>query len=282
MKKNILLITTALLLCSANAAAQDDGDDFGGELSVEVEKKIKPGLSVEAGIAFRSQDDSKDMERFMASIGVSYRLFQTRDKKFNIKSSLGFDFILQQKLKDCSKKYDDFAYDASGALVGTEEDYFKGYNVEERFKRNRYRGNLAVSFNNKPSKRWSFSLKETLQYNHYASADSINRYKYRLNDDDEPYLKETDKKYIEAKDRWILRNKFTVEYNIKGLPLNPFASVDFGVGLSKSTFKQKYTAGLDFNIDKQNRLTTWYRCSHENDDDDPNGHLVGLSYKFEF
>ena len=70
MRKNILLITTALLLCSANAVAQDD-DDFGGELSVEVEKKIKPGLSVEAGIAFRSQDDSKDMERFMASLGIS-------------------------------------------------------------------------------------------------------------------------------------------------------------------------------------------------------------------
>ena len=89
-------------------------------------------------------------------------------------------------------------------------------------------------------------------------------------------------KYIATKDRWILRNKFTVEYNIKGLPLNPFASVDFGVGLSKSTFKQKYTAGLDFNINKQNRLTTWYRFSHEDDDDEPNGHLVGLSYKFEF
>ena len=62
----------------------------------------------------------------------------------------------------------------------------------------------------------------------------------------------------------------------------PFASVDFGVGLGKSTFKQKYTAGLDFNIDKQNRLTTWYRFSHEDDDDEPNGHLVGLSYKFQF
>lgn len=270
------------MLCSAHAVAQNGDDDFGGELSVEVEKKIKPGLSVEAGIAFRSQDDSKDMERFMASIDLSYRLFQTRDKKFNIKSSIGFDYILKQNLKETSKKYDDFAYDESGALIGSKEDYYKGYNVEERFKRNRYRGNLAFSFNYKPSKRWNFSLKETFQYNHYASADSINRYKYRLNDDDEPYLKEADKKYIATKDRWILRNKFTVEYNIKGLPLNPFASVDFGVGLSKSTFKQKYTAGLDFNINKQNRLTTWYRFSHEDDDDEPNGHLVGLSYKFEF
>ena len=282
MKKNIFLITTALMLCSAHAVAQNGDDDFGGELSVEVEKKIKPGLSVEAGISFRSQDDSKDMERFMASIDLSYRLFQTRDKKFNIKSSIGFDYILKQNLKETSKKYDDFAYDESGALIGSKEDYYKGYNVEERFKRNRYRGNLAFSFNYKPSKRWNFSLKETFQYNHYASADSINRYKYRLNDDDEPYLKEADKKYIATKDRWILRNKFTVEYNIKGLPLNPFASVDFGVGLSKSTFKQKYTAGLDFNINKQNRLTTWYRFSHEDDDDEPNGHLVGLSYKFEF
>jgi HK97 family phage major capsid protein len=64
------------------------------------------------------------------------------------------------------------------------------------------------------------------------------------------HLVPADKKYIASKDRWILRNKFTVEYNIKGLPLNPFASVDFGVGLGKSTFKQKYTAGLDFNINK--------------------------------
>ena len=268
MKRSILIFTTALLLCSANAVAQDN-NDFGADLSVEVEKKIKPGLSVEAGIGFRSQDDSKDMERFTVSVGVGYRLYQTKDKKFNIKSSLGAEYFLMQKLSECKEHFNS-------------SNVMNGYNQAARYKQHRLRGSLGIAFNYKPSKRWTFSLKETFQYNHYFSADSVSRNKYRYNDDDELYLRETDKKYIEAKDRLILRNKFTVEYNIKGLPLNPFVSADLGVGLNKNLLKQKYTAGMDYNINKQHRLSVWYRFAHENDDDEPNGHLVGWSYKYEF
>ncbi|MBP5136509.1 MAG: hypothetical protein ILP23_04170, partial [Paludibacteraceae bacterium] len=91
---------------------------------------------------------------------------------------------------------------------------------------------------------------------------------------------ETDmKKPRQVKDRLVLRSKLTVEYDVRGVPLSPFASVDYGCGLNYSTSKWKYTVGLDWKITKTNKFTIFYRYQHESDEDEPNGNLLGIGYK---
>ena len=65
------------------------------------------------------------------------------------------------------------------------------------------------------------------------------------------------------------RSRLTAQYNIKGLPLDPYASAEYGCGLSYTTNKWKFTAGTDYKINKQNILTVFYRFQTENDGDDP-------------
>ena len=94
-----------------------------------------------------------------------------------------------------------------------------------------------------------------------------------------PYAEQDLKKPRTAKDRLILRSKLTIEYDIKHVPIDPFVSVDYGVGLNYTAAKWKYTVGFDWKVNKKHKFTLFYRFQHEKDDDEPNGHLLGFGYK---
>lgn len=263
MRKLSILALTAL---SAVASAQNKSNDFGLDFSVEAEKRIVKNLDFALEAGLRTQDNTQRMERVSIGGALSYKFLKT--KTFDMKVSGGFEYIWNNKLG-----YTTDHYNGSG-------DY-NGYNVYDHYWRDRHRTTLGLTATYAPTKRWSFSLREAVQYNHYA-ADSVGRQKYRLNDDDESYLKETDSKAVKAKDRWVLRSKLTVAYDIKGLPLKPYASADYGCGLNYTANKWKLTAGCQWKINKQNQLSLFYRFQTENDDDEPNGHILGLNYKVKF
>ncbi len=275
-KRTLFALLSAL--ATATALAQSAGDDFGADVSIEVEKKLAKRLSLGVEGNFRTQNDSEDPERWRVGVGLSYKFFQTADKKFSLKANAGFEYIWKYYPRDSTAKYDDFNYDDNGKLIGTPDDYWKGYNEDLSHWRNRYRAYTGVSGTYSPSKRWSFQLKETVQYNHYCKATHTEN-KWRLNDDDEPYLKEQEKESSRVKDRWVLRSKLTTEYNVKGLPFNPYASIDYGCGLNYSCSKWKYTVGCDWKVTRAHKVSLFYRYQTENDDDEPDGHIVGLSYK---
>ena len=105
-------------------------------------------------------------------------------------------------------------------------------------------------------------------------------YRYDEDDDVDGFYKiKNDRKSVDPKDRFVLRSKFTVEYNVKGIPLNPFASIDYGCGMNYTANKWKYSVGADYTINKKHKLTLYYRFQTEDDDDEPNGHMLGLGYK---
>ena len=308
-----IFISFCMAVSSLWAMAQSD--DFGYELGIEGETKLATGLKLEFEGSMRTQDDAERIDRYVAGIGISYRLFQTSDKAFSIKANLGFNYLWTQKLPEKEMKY----FEANDGLVN--DGYFnvgdiKGYNITSKYWRNRYRINPGISLGYSPNKRWSFSLKETIQYCHYNKA-SATRTKYRPDEynsnvnadgsidwiyspykyDEDSYVDEdykdvngnvigkslnTDNDMKSAKDRTILRSKFEATYDIKGFPVDVFASVEYGCGLNYSTHKWKFTGGYDYKINKKNKLTLFYRYNTENDDEEANGHLVGLGYKFEF
>lgn len=269
-----LSLLAVVLLGGITASAQTEtmpttgnSDEFGLDFSLGVEKKLAPGLALEIEGNYRTQDRSRRTERWGIDLGLDYRLLQTADKKFNLKAGVSAGYIWQQRLAETEEHFN-------------KRGVMNGYNATGRHWRNRQRYSVSFTGNYKPSKRWKLQLKETALFNHYETTSAA-RTKYRYNDDDELYPT-TDTKVWTKKDRLILRNKFTVSYNIRHLPLEPFASVDYGCGLNYSTSKWKFTAGNEFALSKQSNLSVFYRYQTENDDEEPNGHLVGVGYKFSF
>ncbi|MCR4613429.1 MAG: DUF2490 domain-containing protein [Bacteroidaceae bacterium] len=317
--------------------------DFGIDVSFDVEKKITPRFDVSLGVNLRTQDNSRKMERRMISVGMGYKLIDTR--KFDLKAGFNFDYYGMMKLaerENYEKLAEHYATDnITGEYIDKNKDgvvpdldgynYRKGYKITDSYWRGRERYSLSLSASYKPSKRWTFTLKETFQYSHYNTTDSLDRtrytevrhkwreawkaeddirgmadprtgddllplyydsFNYSINGDGDalytpankperalPFADEDKKAPRRAKDKLVLRSKLTIEYNVKGVPLNPFASVDYGCGLNYSTSKWKYTVGLDWKITKTNKFTIFYRYQHENDDDEPNGNLLGIGYK---
>jgi outer membrane autotransporter protein len=81
----------------------------------------------------------------------------------------------------------------------------------------------------------------------------------------------------------VLRSRFQAEFDKKGLALTPYANVEFFNAWSLQ--KTRFNVGLDWKLSKQHTLGAFYRYQIVRDDDDdnePNIHMLGLSYKFKF
>lgn len=266
------VVTLVLLFLSLGSFAQDE---FGTDLSVAVEKKFTKSLEGELSVDYRLQDIGRKpySERIDLGAGIGYKIINT--KKFDFKVNAGFEYIRQVK--------------------PTELEYTKKENLKvayrKSFDRTRTSAGLSASF--KPNKRWTFSLKETVQYNHYASfSRQICKYDKKIKDgeiyynydenaswlDNTEAADDFEEKSYEAKDRFVLRNKLNVKYNIKHSIFSPYASCDYGCGLNYSTNKWKFTAGTEIEFSKQHNMDVYYRYQTENDDDEPNGHILGVGY----
>ncbi len=295
MKKRFLFIASIFLSTSVAGFSQDFNaeDDFGVDISLGAEKELLPDLELSVEGDLRTQENSKRIERYVLGAELSYKFLNT--KKFDMKVSGGFEYMWNQKMDETKLAKDPYpfyesdeqgnpVYDNQGVIV-PDKDYVD-YNVNQRYWRNRHRTSLGLSAVYSPNKRWSFQLKETVQYSHYCREDSINQYEFRWdeNDDGDRYLPapDIDRKSVDPKDRLVLRSKFTVEYNVKGIPLNPFASIDYGCGLNYTANKWKYSVGADYTINKKHKFTLYYRFQTEDDDDEPNGHMLGMGYKIKF
>lgn len=281
--KRYLWVICVMMMVPVVIVAQNTGadDDFGLDISLGAEKELFPEVELSVEGNLRTQENSQRIERYVLGAELSYKFFNT--KKFDMKVSGGFEYMWNQKMAETKHKGTVDVVDWNDPNLGTIT--FDEYNINERYWRNRHRTSLGLSAVYSPSKRWSFQLRETVQYSHYCREDSINQWEYRYDEDDDvdgDYKVKNDRKSVDPKDRVVLRSKFTVEYNVKGIPLNPFAAVDYGCGLNYTANKWKYTVGADYSIKKKHKLTIYYRFQTEDDDDEPNGHMLGMGYKIKF
>lgn len=277
--KHIKYILAAAVLAPQLALAQSD--DFGMDFNIGAEKKLCRGIGFSIDAEARTQDNTRKIERWDIGGSVGVKIYNTQT--LDVKASLGWEYIWQNRLSECKEKYEEDEYMTPDGPVT--ETYLEGWNTTNSYWRKRHRTSIGLSASYKPNKRWTLSLKETFQYNHYCKA-STTVDKYRLIDEDEPesgfkYDSSKDKD-VKAKDRSILRSKLTVQYDIKHSPFDPYASVDYGCGMNYTANKWKFTAGTDIKIDKKNTFNVFYRFQTEDDDDEPNGHLLGMGYKIKF
>ncbi len=281
----LLVCTVALIM----VATPTRGDDFGMDFSVEANKKlIDNRLTLGLGLDARTQDNTSQMERYGIEVGGNYKLIDT--KQHTLKAGVTFEQMWMKNLSETKDTYktkyysDKFNYLGNGEFGPIEKGYNVGHNYDASFWRGRSRLNMSVAYSVKLFKRLSVTLKETVQYNHFYQATTERtkfRTKYRYNAAPTDTVYTVDEiKY--CKNRWMLRSKLTLQYSRKRCPWEPYVAVDYGCGLGNDAWKWKFIGGTEYKITKQHTLNVFYRYQKENDDDEPDGHIIGLGYSFKF
>ena len=80
-----------------------------------------------------------------------------------------------------------------------------------------------------------------------------------------------------------MRSRVQINYDIPNCHFEPYVSAEMYNGWSVE--KMRYTAGVDWKITKKHAVGAYYlyQAVHDDDDDnEPNLHILGLEYKFKF
>lgn len=287
MASKKILFAAALALCSATSAIAQS--DFGVWTEIGIEKSFNKKFSLEASVENRMANNATQPQRWNAAIGGSYKPLKW------LKLGAGYVFIYNRNFQEVEEKYKE---DDEGELVLDKagNPIVVGYNVDHGFWRPRHRayfdvqGKLDVG-------RFSFSLRERYLYNYYMQTETM-RDKYRnpvqggytgpsYEYDGMNFMKfEQEPDIKKAKSKHALRTRLQVEYNIKGLPLNPFVSCELTNELDNAMKydKVRVQAGTEWKITKKHILTGAYLYQNESQEIGPNSslHAIKLGYKFKF
>ena len=195
-----ILMLTAVVCISGHTVAQNS--EFGTWTSAGIEKKLNKKWSIEAEGELRTQNNMKNIDRWSGSVGVDYKLC-----KF-LKLGLSYEFLYTYNREEWKDHYNS-------------SNVQNGYNVNHAYWMPKHRVSFDVTGSHDFG-RFSFSLRERVQYTHNDST-TVTRDKYRGLQNGTLYLDETDSKTIDAKDKWVLRSRLQVEYNISHSRFTPYA-----------------------------------------------------------
>ena len=275
LSRKRFLLAALSVLCATTLLAQDD---FGVWTSVSAEKSFGKKFSIDAGVENRLQVNATKPLRWDFGFGASYKV-----TKF-LKLGAGYTYIRGRNLQEVKPDYK-----KDGVT-------FKGYKVDHEFWRNKHRlyfdvtGKVACG-------RFTFSLRERYLYTHYNKAECLrDKYEtpkqpgfsgttYIYNDIEFMEYEQTiDQK--KAKDKHALRSRLQVAYNIKGLPLNPYASYEVtnDLGDKLRYDKSRVCAGIEWKVTKKHILDFGYIYQTESDNDEGNNniHAIKVGYTFKF
>ncbi len=244
--------------------AMAQGDDFGLDFSLEAQKKLSKQWSLSLEGELRRRDDAKINDRWALGLSVDYKVAKW------LKASAGYTFLYDNNEKKTTYfDADDEAVDIDGdADVGDPKYSYPQYWTP------RHRFNVSLTFDKKLIGDFRFSLRERWQYT-WRPEQTIQRYSY-LDEED------VDKVYS-GKGKNVLRSRLQVEYDKKGQAVMPYANVELFNAWSLQ--KVRYNVGLDWKLSKQHSIGAFYRYQNvrnDDDDNDPNIHMIGLGYKFKF
>jgi opacity protein-like surface antigen len=256
-----LLMGWCLIICPLSYSSAQS-DDFGLDFSVEAEKKIDKLWSVSLEGELRRRDDAKTNDRWSLGLGVDYKIAKW------VKASAGYS-LLYDNTKRISYSDQEDVDDGDFDEVGMPKKCAQYWAPRHRF-------NVSLTFDKKLFGDFRFSLRERWQYTWRPEHTVSERWSYL----DEAY--DGKAKTYGGSGKNVLRSRLQVEYDKKGLSLTPYANVEFWNAWKLQ--KTRYTVGLDWKLSKQHAVGAFYYYQKVNDDDDlePNRHLLGVSYKFKF
>jgi hypothetical protein len=242
---------------------------------------------------YRTQDMSSMTERIATGISLSYK---NKTVPF-LKADVGYSVMSMHGLGETAIKYNtddegNFEVDDDGNLIP------KHMNVDAPYWYTRHRVTASLTGSVKWG-RFKFSLRERYQFTHRMRSycDRTRWYydpfhkmfpedvpEYYLDDDPESddYSYMTDEK--KSKSDHKLRSRLAVSYDIKKCPFEPFAEVEVYNELDNAFAydKIRYTIGTEYKINKEHKLSLYYRYQDYADVDEVSGHVLGVGYAFEF
>jgi long-subunit fatty acid transport protein len=263
MNKKLLSVIVAALVVSGASAQEPSSSKFGLWTGASVTKKLNSKWSLEAEGEFRTQDALNKVDRWSGSLGVNYKAFDF------LKVGAGYTFLYTYNMEEWKEKYDD--------------DELAGYNVSSSYWMPKHRFTFDVT-GSQDLGRFSVSLRERLQYTHNNSKTILKNKMRFYGTTDSLFLKGTENKTVDEKDKWSLRSRLKVEYNIRHCPLTPFASYEIYNDL-KDNFsyqKMRIELGGEYKLNKHQSLSLSYLYSTSGDDDEPDGHILSVDYAYKF
>lgn len=241
------LMTTGSRL-TTRASAQSD--DFGMWYSLTAEKKLSRKWSVDVEGEFRTRNDAKTADRWSIGVDGEYKITRW------LKASAGYTLLYDNNPEKIS-------YNDDGSYNNWRPSYWG--------LRHRVAVSLAGSVD---AGRFSFTLRERWQYT-YRPEKTVDRYDF-----DNVWWEE---KTVKSKSRHVLRSKLKIDYNIPKCKVDPYVDVELFNAWELQ--KVRYTVGVDWKLTKKHVFGLSYHYQDVNgddDDNDVNSHILGLSYKFKF
>ena len=212
--------------------------------SAEMKFGITKGLNGYVEGEYRTTDGLDDTERWAASAGLSYKLCDW------LKMSAEYSYIHRHVESRTTKK---------GNIVS---DYWQP----------RHRASFALT-GSYSWNRFTFSLRELYQYT-YHTEQTASKW-----DGDDGSAK--DDEVIESKSKNILRSRLKAEYDIRKSGFTPYVSCELYNDLDGFTYdKTRLTVGTEYKFNKKHAIDVFYRYIDRSDDDDANGHVIGIGYSF--
>jgi long-subunit fatty acid transport protein len=244
MKKRLCILAIALVT-TGTVLAQDN--DFGIWTNIGAEKKLGNwGIGLEA--EYRTRDNSGTSDRWSWGLKGSYKL-----NKY-VKFDAGYTLLYDNNHK--------LTYHDDGSI-----------NKEANFWGLRHRVFASVTGSYKVNN-WTFSLRERWQYTYRPEKTISERYDYDQEDyDGEP-------KTYSGKGKNVLRSRLQAAYSIGKTGLEPYANVE--LYNSWGIDKVRYTAGIEWDINKHHEVELYYRYQDPHDSDESKIHILGLAYQFKF
>ena len=241
----------AVMATTSNVRA----DDTGLIVSAAVEKKFNKKTSAEVEAEFRTRNDFRTADRFALSLSGEYKLNSW------LKASVGYQLIVNNNVESISYNLDD-----DGSVLGYN-------NWRPSYWGTRHRGNVALTASYK-WQRVSFSLREAYRYT-YRPQTTTTRYDF-----DNGWWEDTD---VRSTHRHMLRSRLKVQWDIPKCKFTPWVTTE--VFNDFSFDKLRLQAGVDYSLAKKHTFGCYYRYQYVRageEDDEPNAHYLGLSYKFKF
>ncbi len=251
-----------MVLLPLGAMAQSD--DFGLDFSLEAQKKINKKWSVSLEGEFRTRDNTKTTDRWSLGLGADYKITKW------LKASAGYTFLYDNNERISYYENTDDDVLEGDAEVGDPKKCAKYWAPRHRF-------NVSLTLDKKLFGDFRFSLRERWQYTYRPEYTVSERWKYLDNAYDGK------EKTYSGKGKNVLRSRLQVEYDKKGLAFTPYANVELFNAWDVQ--KVRYNVGLDWKLSNQHSLGAFYRYQkvyNDDDDNDPNIHMIGVSYKFKF
>lgn len=287
------LLSVAIAMPSmAQLDLDDDVSNFGLWTSVGVEKKINKKWGVELEGEFRTADALNEVARYSVGISTDYKICSW------LKANVGYIFLRDYSRASNTLEWKEDILDDNGNYDYSEFELDK----DEAYWRSRHRFNVSLTGSVKLN-RFKLSLRERWQYT-YQPEFSYGKteyevYRYNLDYwakdfmdliEQDGYLwqvsedGEQKEKVKNAKGQHVLRSRLQVEYDIKGVPFEPYASVEMYNDFDGFKIKKmRYTIGGDYKINKKHSIGLYYRYQDFPDkDDDESTHILGVGYKFKF